>query len=377
MAWLYQQPLSDSWFIGYRLNGRLVRKTTGTSDRKKAEAQLRKIEVLLSVHSQGDAVDDLYRALRSQNSSRSWSLKNELDDWLAEAQKTTSPATGERYVSIAKGLIEFLKADDTKPVLHKVGTAQLSTYLADVFERKSPATANFERKVLRVLFRRAIINRRLEIDPMLPIKSFKVPANQVRRRPFTAAEVSRLFSKAEGFWRYAVAMGFFTGLRLGDIAAAPVGAFDLGSGMLAIETAKTGKRVEIPLPAALLSIIRERIDELPIARPESPLWPVYASMRTGQRSNEFHELLVECGLAAARTHKSTGKGRDAGREGARVSFHSLRHTCVSLLKATGASQSVAKGIVGHDSDAISDHYTSLPAETLREAIAKLPDITKV
>lgn len=376
MAWLFKFRGSKNWFVGYRLHGRRVSKTTGTSDKEEAKRQLRKVEILLAAHSDGDAVDDLYQRLKSPATSRQWTLKAEVDGWLAEASKTTAPTTAARYRTVAEGLVEFLNADDTRPLLAKVSTDLLSGYLAQVLEKKSPATANFERKALRVFFRRAIVNRRLDVDPMVPIKPFKIPSSQVRRRPFTAAEVAKLFAKAEGFWRYAVAMGFFTGLRLGDIAEAPVGAFDLQAGTLGLETRKTGKRVEVPLPPPVIRLVQERIAELPIARPETPLWSTYAQMRGGQRSNEFHELLVTCGLAAARDHKSTGKGRDGTRQVSKVSFHSLRHTCVSLLKATGASQAVAKGIVGHDSDAISDHYTALPAETLRAAIDRLPDITK-
>lgn len=377
MAWLYKfkEKKGKNWFIGYRLNGKMVSRSTRTTNKKEAEKQLWKIQTMLDAHSSGDAVDDLYRALKNPGGSQQWTLKAEVDDWIAETLKTAATSTAARYQTVAHGMLKFFNADDQRPLLSKVGTSQLSAYLSHAFTEKSPATANFERKAIRVFFRRAIVNGRLGTDPMLPIKPFKVPSDQVRRRPFTAAEVSRLFSKATGFWRYGIAMGFFTGLRLGDIASAPVGAFDLSAGVLTLETAKTGKRVEIPLPPSTLRLVQERINELPVAKPETPLWRDYAEMRSGQRSNEFHELLVQCGLAAARTHKSTGKGRDGTRQLAKVSFHSLRHTCVSLLKATGASQSIAKGIVGHDSDAINDHYTSLPVATLREAIARLPDIT--
>ena len=48
-------------------------------------------------------------------------------------------------------------------------------------------------------------------------------------------------------------------------------------------------------------------------------------------SQQFHDILVASGLAKERTNKSTGKGRNAKRTVAPLSFHSLRHTSTSLL----------------------------------------------
>jgi site-specific recombinase XerD len=59
-----------------------------------------------------------------------------------------------------------------------------------------------------------------------------------------------------------------------------------------------------------------------------------------------------------------------------VSFHCLRHTFVSLLKITGASQSTAKELAGHSSDAMSDLYTHVDEATLTKAIKQLPQVTK-
>jgi site-specific recombinase XerD len=59
-----------------------------------------------------------------------------------------------------------------------------------------------------------------------------------------------------------------------------------------------------------------------------------------------------------------------------LSFHSLRHSFVSILKATGANEAVAMALAGHETRAISQQYTSLDENTLRTAVDKLPDVTK-
>jgi integrase len=84
-------------------------------------------------------------------------------------------------------------------------------------------------------------------------------------------------------------------------------------------------------------------------------------------------------LAAKKSHKANPearKGRAAKREQNPLSFHSLRHTATSLLKAAGVGDSVAMEFVGHDSKSVSRAYTHIPAEALRSAADKLPDVTK-
>ena len=61
-------------------------------------------------------------------------------------------------------------------------------------------------------------------------------------------------------------------------------------------------------------------------------------------------------------------------DGTTVSYHSFRHTFISLLKLTGGNQAVAKELVGHSSDLISDLYTHVPVDALQQAVDRLPSI---
>jgi site-specific recombinase XerD len=83
---------------------------------------------------------------------------------------------------------------------------------------------------------------------------------------------------------------------------------------------------------------------------------------------------VPAGLAEARTKHASKSGRSARRETSAKSFHSLRHSFVSVLKAVGGTQAVAKELAGHSSDMVSDGYTKLPIETLTAAVKQLPEI---
>ena len=92
-------------------------------------------------------------------------------------------------------------------------------------------------------------------------------------------------------------------------------------------------------------------------------------------SNQFREILVDAGLVEPRGHESTGKGRSQARKMSEISFHSLRHSAVTMLKASGLSDVFAREIVGHESAAVSRQYTHLSTDDLRSAMQRLPDVT--
>ena len=102
-----------------------------------------------------------------------------------------------------------------------------------------------------------------------------------------------------------------------------------------------------------------------------------SAKRTASLSNQFRDILVAAGLVEPRQrgHKSTGKGRDQAREASEISFHSLRHSAVTMLKAAGVSHFIAREIVGHESAAVSRQYTHLTTEDKRTAMQRLPDVT--
>jgi formylmethanofuran dehydrogenase subunit B len=95
-------------------------------------------------------------------------------------------------------------------------------------------------------------------------------------------------------------------------------------------------------------------------------------------SNQFAEILIAAGLTKSRyegrSHIARGIGRSAKREGAELSFHCLRHTAVSLLKDAGVPDAVVMALVGHDTVAMSQHYTHVGKEALAQAANKMPDL---
>ena len=144
-------------------------------------------------------------------------------------------------------------------------------------------------------------------------------------------------------------------------------------GEIAFTTRKTGRRIVLPLVQPLI----DYLGALPASdNPNAFIFPNAAThKRTASLSNQFLEILSDAGRVEPRGHQSTGKGRSNAREMSEISFHSLRRSAVTMLKASGLSDFIAREIVGHESSAVSRQYTHLTTDDLRNAMQRLPDVT--
>lgn len=375
MAWLFRFKNSKRWWIGYRVAGKLIQRSTRTADRKEAERQLAAVSALHSSAKAGLPIDELYAALKGNPAAARVTLQAEVDSWIAECQSATSPTTADAYRTVAKSFLTFLK-DDGSFLLRNVTADHIRLWFRELSATKTAATSNNRLKILRMLFARAHREGRIDTNPAAQVKGTKIKGKDRSRRPFTVEEVGTLLRKAEPFWRFAVLVSFYTGLRLGDVATMPAGAVDLKEGVIRLRARKTDTPLTLPLSGPLKALFPPLLVG---KKPTDDLWPEYAARyrERGARdlSPEFHDLLVTCGLADPRTHQKTKSGRDGKRDAAGLSFHCLRHTFVSLLKASGSTQAVAKSLAGHTGDDMSDHYTTLPIATLRDAVDRLPTVS--
>lgn len=380
MAWLYQRPDSKRWWIGFRKNGRQFLQSTKTEDKKEAQKRLRQFELIEQAQQDG-RLNDLFIEAITGKAQNATPLSAAATDFLNDAKGSTAASTHGRYNAILSAFKAHLKADETRPLLRDIGPDDVRGYLAARRAATSAGTANLEKKILSSFFRWCIKNQILRENPVFPVKAFKDSAKvKAERRAFTVAEIQLLHAKApDDFWRYMVLAGFYSGLRLGDLILLRVGEIDFDQNCLRLVTTKTNRRMIIPMATPLREHLAKLTAEIPVNNPGRRLWPQqakrYEECGSGNFSNDFYRLLlVPAGLAVKRSHAKAKKGRAAERELNLISFHCLRHSFVSLLKATGSNPAIAKELAGHSSDMVNNLYTHLPQETLAGAINNLPRI---
>ena len=379
MASLRRLPDSKNWIACFTdATGRRLQRSTGIRNRKKAmltawqyeeaaqklktEAQIRRV------------MSDLFQSI-SGDPLPAGTIEEFLRAWISLKQAENADRTAERYESVVEAFLKHL-GDRSKLDLSYLTPKDVLSFRDKLIKRVAPSTVNQHIKILRVALNQAKREGLIQTNPAAYVKAVKLAGDEMERRAFTLPELKQILRVATDEWRGMIAFGLYTGQRLGDIAQLTWNNIDVEQQEIRFATAKTKRRTVLPIAAPLL----DYLTNLPgVEDATQPLFPklaarLRASNRAGTLSNQFHDILVAAGLASHRSHRKTGKGRAAKRQASEISFHSLRHTATTLLKAAGVSDAVSREFIGHESAAISRHYTHIEISALAAAAAKLPDV---
>jgi len=385
MASLHKQPGRPHYFCAYALpDGKRAFRSTGTNKRREAErimqswvqASREASNDLLSIDRAREILEhgiaDIYRS-RSGEAMPDSTLGSWIDRWIESKKLETTPATLVRYGNTIKGFKEALKNKLTKPI-SSITAQDILKWRDDRGKVVAAKTINVDLKTVRALFGEAVRAGLVTVNVATRVKVLK--QSETSRRAFGVDEINRLIKMAVGEMKGLIIFGIFTGQRLGDIARLSWRSLDLDNNEVRFLTSKTGKRLAFPL----LRPMADYVAALDAPNdPDAPLFPeahaaVVKEGRVVTLSNQFHALMAVAGLVEKRTHISTGKGRGAKREGGQVSFHSLRHSTVTMLKRAGVSDAMTQQIIGHDSIAVSRGYTHLDGADVAKAMKKIEDM---
>jgi len=382
MASIRKKTGSKYWFAAYsREDGVRVQTSTKSTDRKVAQ---RIAEELEEAHRRKITEAQMRLVLSNLNerlvgqSLASATLKDFAATWLAGKERELERVS---YLAYKGAINDFVASTPNKANmgLQYVTAADVAAFRDSTTKKASAKTGNNKLKILRTMFQTAWRDGYITENPAAKVTV--LPTEESIRRPFTLPELKRVYDVANGEWKGMLLGGLYLGQRLRDIATLRWSHVDMAKREIALTTSKTSRRQIIPIAAPLLAYL----DALPSSDdPKAFLFPVAAHLAihdgdVGRLSQQFYEILVTAGLAKERTVEEKANGKGVGRKGKRLrnelTFHCLRHTATSLLKNAGASETVARDIVGHDSAEVSRHYTHVDEASKRLAIDLLPDFT--
>jgi integrase len=271
------------------------------------------------------------------------------------------------------------------PALRSVTPEIADAYAVDLAAACSASTFNKHIALLTLVCRVLAKSAMMTVNPFAEVRRKR--AVQRGRRELTVEELRRVCTDATGELRILLAVGTYTGLRLGDCATLNWSECDLVRGLIRRIPNKTARRtpkpVLVPIHGALAAILKETPED---AR-RGYVLPEMAAMY--QRSsalltNRIQKHLIECGVRTqvegtgflmVKDENGNEKPKHSGKRAVvEVGFHSLRHTFVSLCREAGAPLSVVESIVGHSSPAMTRHYTHTGEAAARTAIAMLPGL---
>lgn len=203
----------------------------------------------------------------------------------------------------------------------------------DLTGHYAPATINRSLGALKKALRMAWERGRVPVDYSGMIK--RLPENNQRTDVLTVEQVRALADAASEPVRAAIWVGLFTGCRRGEVCK--IKTEDIGADVIRIEAGntKTLRYREVPI--------------IPALRPWLAALPLPITFEG-----------VKSGVRRARTK--------AGLPG--VGFHTLRHSCASILLASGADLYTISKILGHSSVHVTQRYSHMQTTAQRDALQK-------
>jgi integrase len=301
------------------------------------------------------------------------SVESWLRDWLEGKAGSAAKTTVERYAQVMESFITFL-GPRAKSSLASVSPADIARFRDKLrAEGRTVETANLGKAILNIPFEAARRQGVVNFNPVGAVDNLRKEGDSPGREAFSQQEVEKLMAEASGDWRGAVILGARTGLRLSDIANLTWESVDLEEGFLRIKPGKTsriGVTVVVPFHPDFADWLATR----PRGVGKAPVFPELVGKRTdGENglSNQFGLLVEKAGITRRITPRE-GKGRTVRSK----SFHSLRHSFVSQLANSGVPSEISQRLVGHSDSGVHKKYTHYELEVLRDAVAKLPSLSR-
>jgi integrase len=245
--------------------------------------------------------------------------------------------------------------------LRPIHIERLKKILQD--SNKSPRTIQYIFSTVRYIWNHARKNRIIQGDsPTKGVSKPKVDNKRIRFLGVDEAGEFLEYLKNRNIVVYRIsAISLYMGLRAGEIFALRWKNLDLANGLIWVMDPKNAKSRAVYMPGP----IKEIFYKMKVGDPENIIFP-------GPDGKILREIPMP--FRTAVRHLKFNEGITDRRE--RFSFHSLRHSCASLLIQSGVDLYTVKEILGHGSIALTERYSHLADQALKEASQKMPDLTK-
>jgi integrase len=245
---------------------------------------------------------------------------------------------------------------------------------------RSPATANAWLRILKSLVRDAVADFELERDPTMRVKALASQPQRVtdeEPNSLTADELRRFLEAAakERPEVYAICiLGFFTGMRFGEIAALQWNDIREDEGLVLVRrsvwrnhvtTTKTGTKRSAALHPIILEVIKAHRTSL-VARklPVMGTAWVFPSGTGRCHRASYLKRPFERVLKAAKIEKH-------------FSPHGMRRTFNNLMRQAQVDRTLLHSMIGHSSDKMTELYSHVDRDEKLAAVDRLAKIVAI
>jgi integrase len=316
-------------------HGQQVRKSTGTTDKRLAEAILGQVKVQMV---EGRFFD------KSKEQERT--LTELLDRYLSE--HAARRANYRRDMTSVKNLKTFFG----NPTLDQITPKRIVAYKNQRYtDGVKPATINRELASLKKAFNLA--RREWEWCDDNPVCRVSMEQeHNTRDRWLSADEEARIVSAAPVWLRELMVFAIHTGMRQGEILGLTWSGVDLFRRTVTVFKSKNGERRTLPLNQTALDLLKRK---------------------AGSRS--LNTELVFPSEAQTRLNASNlSRSLNLALEKAKLTdfhFHDLRHTCATRMVQAGVDLYKVQRLLGHKSPIMTQRYAHHYPESLRNGVDAL------
>jgi integrase len=316
-----------TWWIEYSVSGMRYRESAKTTRRENAETLLRTRQQQLW---EGTFVPGARK-------SKPLTIGGLRDLWLRERKGKASLSDDKQRLGV------FVERFDEHRMVATLTTDEIRDWRDELAEKLEPATVNRYLAVVRSALNLADTSGHQHRDPMAGI-TFGGEDN-ARDRLCSPEEYRRLIEAAQGDLGACITVGYWTGMRLGEIVNLTRDRLDLDAGMLRLSASATKEATakSVPLPADAVSALRSipsRIDGR-----------VFRCNRDWY-SRKFGELAKSLEI------------KD-------LHFHDLRHTALTRMADAGVDIMTMAAISGHKTLEMLKRYVHRREVALRAAMDRV------
>lgn len=374
MAYLKQR--SNSWYAVWYQDRKKIVKSTGVPVKGKKEERLA-LQTANSMEAAAKGNLQLTRALDAvRSAAESMGMFTQMpliQDFFKDYKSAGGDSNKSNFNRAASLFLDFLGSSKALR-LDRLTPAMCRDFCTERLKQVSYGTVKHNYALLKAAVGSAVRDGILDRNPFSSFSlSSLAPTNKskaMKRLPFTIEEMRTILSSFPPLWQELTLVSLLTGgQRLGDICLLQWQHVLPEQNIIMFNTQKTGKEIVVPIHPRLLGILKSHADNDSIY-----VFPQAASKyirSKGCMSTEFTTLLKAHNIIASDDFVHTQGGKTM----ARKSFHSIRHTVVTLLRSsTLFTADITRGIVGHDSEEIERQYFTMNLDSKSVGINYLFDV---
>jgi integrase len=278
---------------------------------------------------------------------------SELKEWYLGLEKVKALAS---YWLVELSLNKF-NSEFGNFIVSQIKPADLENYQAKrKAEGKADATIDQEIGAAKTTIFKAFDNGQVSGDTLKNFKAVKKllrGQSNARNRVLSRTEFESLMSKATRHLKGILAMGYYTGMREGEILKLRWDKIDLREGLIRLEASDTKDREPrlIPICDELMEVLK--------AIPRNIREP-HVFLYRGKPIRDLRASLRKACEGAVIPYGRFKKGGFV--------FHDLRHTFNTYMRKAGVPESVIMEITGHATRAMFDRYNTVDIEDTRKAM---------